>query len=235
MKYLAALAMLLACLCFGGSNLFGQAETGQITGTVVDPSGAAVSAATVTVKNAATGAERQTTANTAGSFTVPNLQPADYDLSVSAPGFTTYKTRFTITVGSKLGLDVKLEIGQTGTVVEVTGVSADIAVNTETQTIQQTLSTQQILELPTIARDPYALVVTSGNVSEDDPSGRGAGVAMNGLRSASTNILLDGVANNDEFGASVGQTVPLDSVQEIGITTNNFTAEVGRASPASSM
>jgi hypothetical protein len=50
------------------------------------------------------------------------------------------------------------------------------------------------------------------------------------LRSASTNILLDGVANNDEFLASVGQMVPLDSVQEVGIITNNFTAEYGRAS-----
>jgi outer membrane receptor protein involved in Fe transport len=71
--------------------------------------------------------------------------------------------------------------------------------------------------------------LTSGNVSEDDPSGRGVGVAMNGLRSAGTNVMLDGVANNDEFTASVGQMVPLDSVQEMGIITNNFTAEYGRA------
>ena len=56
---------------------------------------------------------------------------------------------------------------------------------------------------------------------------------MNGLRSAGTNILLDGVANNDEFTASVGQPVPLDSVQELGITTSNFTAETAARRPVS--
>src|SRR5260370_36405323 len=59
---------------------------------------------------------------------------------------------------------------------------------------------------------------------------RGAGYNINGLRAAGTNILLDGAATTDEFTASVGQTVPLDSVQEINILTNNFTAEYGRAS-----
>lgn len=230
MKHLSFSIALLACLCFGVANLYGQAETGQVTGTVVDPSGAAVPAAAVAVKNVATGAERRTTANDGGLFTISNLQPADYEVSVESKGFNTYKTRITITVGVKLGLDVKLEIGQTGTVVEVTGSSADVTVNTETQTIQQTLSTVQITELPTLTRDPYSLIATAGNVSPDDPSGRGAGYAINGLRSASTNVLLDGVANNDEFQAMIGQTVPLDSVQEIGITTNNFTAELGRAS-----
>ncbi len=104
-----------------------------------------------------------------------------------------------------------------------------IAVNTETQTLSQVLSATSLTELPTITRNPYDLVATAGTVSEDDPSGRGVGVSINGLRSAATNVLLDGVANNDEFGATVGQTVPLDSVQEIGIVTNNFTAEFGRA------
>lgn len=151
---------------------------------------------------------------------------------MEAPGFTTLKQQATVTVGNKVGLDLKLEVGKAETVVEVTATGA-VTVNTETQTISQVLTTEQILELPTITRDPYSLVVTSGNVSEDDPSQnggrRGAGVAINGLRAAGTNVLLDGVANNNEFVAAVGQTVPLDSVQEIGIITNNFTAEYGRA------
>jgi hypothetical protein len=58
------------------------------------------------------------------------------------------------------------------------------------------------------------------------------GVSFNGLRSAGTNVLLDGAANNDEFTASVGQEIPLDSVQEYSVLTNNFTAEYGRASSA---
>ena len=81
-------------------------------------------------------------------------------------------------------------------------------------------------------RNPYALVGTSGNVTED--AGvvrcRGAGFAINGMRAASTSILLDGSENVDTFTAGVGQTIPLDSVQEFSVLTNNFTAEYGRAS-----
>src|ERR1700722_16543974 len=229
MKALSTLALLFALLSFGAFNAFPQAETGQIIGTVTDPSGAFIPGAKVTVKSVATGAERTSTTSEAGAFTFPNLPPEVYEVDVTAPGFNTLRQQTTVTVGMKVGLELKLEVGKAETVVEVTGTSAAISVNTETQTITQVLSTQQLNELPTITRNPYLLVATSGNVSEDDPSGRGAGVSINGLRSAGTNILLDGVSNNDEFVASVGQTVPLDSVQEIGIITNNFTAEYGRA------
>ena len=210
--------------------LWSQAETGQVTGSVTDPTGASVANADVTVTNVANGAQRVTKSNTDGVYAVTNLIPGDYSVKVTSAGFSSYESKVNISVGAKVGLNVKLEVGQASTVVEVTETAAAVKVNTETQTITQTLSTTQLTELPTSSRNPYALVVTSGNVSEDDPSGRGVGVAMNGLRSAGTNVLLDGVANNDEFGASVGQVVPVDSVQEVGITTSNFTAEIGRAS-----
>jgi outer membrane receptor protein involved in Fe transport len=210
--------------------IWAQAETGQITGSISDASGGAVAAASVTVTNTATGAERVTKANTSGIYAVPNLLPGQYSVKVTAPGFSTYETKLTITVGEKAGQDVKLQVGEAVTVVEVAETAAAIKVNTETQTITQTLNAAQLNELPTLGRNPYSLVVTSGNVSEDDTGGNGVGVAINGLRSAGTNVLLDGVANNDEFNAVVGQPVPLDSVQELGITTSNFTAETGRAS-----
>lgn len=226
-------AMLVVFLALGAINLFPQAETGQIVGTVSDPSGAAVPGAKVTVQSVATGAGRTQNTSDVGTFTFSNLLPDVYEVTVESPGFTTLKQRATVTVGSKVGLDLRLEVGKAETVVEVQA-TGPVAVNTETQTISQLLSTQQILELPTSTRNPYSLVVTSGNVSEDDPTGgagtgRGAGVTINGLRSSGTNILLDGVANNDEFNAMVGQKVPLDSVKEIGIITSNFTAEYGRA------
>jgi outer membrane receptor protein involved in Fe transport len=221
--------VLFALLTFGAFQAFPQAETGQIIGTVSDPSGAFIPGATVTVRSVATGTARTQTTSDAGAFTFPNLQPELYDVSVTAPGFNTLRQQTTVTVGTKVGLDLKLEVGKAETVVEVTGASAAISVNTETQTIAQVLNTEQLLELPTITRNPYLLVVTSGNVSEDDPAGRGAGVSINGLRSTGTNVLLDGVANNNEFFGEVGQTTPLDSVQEVGIITNNFTAEYGRA------
>ncbi len=132
-----------------------------------------------------------------------------------------------VVVGSKIGLDVKLQLGQTGTTVEVT--ESTVQVNTENQTLSTVVSQRQLNELPTLTRNPYALVAISGNASDDSVGGRGVGFAINGQRPESTNVLLDGAANNDEFGATVGQAVPLDSVQEFSLITNDFTAEFGRA------
>ena len=206
-KALLTPLLLCALLTLSAINLFPQAETGQIVGTVADTSGALIPGAKVTVKSVATGAERSQTTSGVGAFTFPNLQPDTYEVTVEAPGFSSIKQRATVPVGMKVGLDLKLEVGSSETVVEVRDTGA-VAVNTETQTLSQVLSTQQILELPTITRNPYSLVVTSGNVSEDDPSQnggrRGAGVAINGLRAAGTNILLDGVANNNEFDREGG-------------------------------
>lgn len=218
----------ILALCATGTQLMAQTETGQIVGNVLDPSGASIPGATVTVKSLATGGARTETSDAAGGFAFANLLPATYEVTATASGFATFKQNVEVTVGSRVGVDVKLEVGKSETVVEVA--ASAVVVNTETQTITQDISTRQVLELPSLTRNPYDFVVTSGNVSPDDPSGRGVGYAINGLRSSSTNIMLDGVANNDEFTATVGQAVPLDSVQEYSIVTNNFTAEYGRAS-----
>src|SRR5262249_18830623 len=92
---------------------------------------------------------------------------------------------------------------------------------------------KQITELPTLTRNPYDFVSLSGNVGSDpggSTGGRGVGFSINGQRASSTNILLDGGENVDYFGAGVGQSVPLDSIQEFRIVTSDFTAEYGRAS-----
>lgn len=206
-----------------------QAETGQVAGTVSDQSGAVVPDAHVTVTSQGTLAMRATQTGPSGEFVVPNLQPSSYTVKVEAANFKTYQQTVTIEPGAKVGLDIKLEVGTSTTVVEVTGSAASTYVNTETQTVSQDISNQTLMALPIqTVSNPYSLVVTSGNVSEDDPSGRGVGVAINGMRSESTNILLDGASNNDEFTATVGQSVPIDSVQELNILTSDFTAEYGR-------
>src|SRR4029078_10870741 len=91
---------------------------------------------------------------------------------------------------------------------------------TEDKTLQTVDSEKEIKELPTITRNPYSLVALSGNVSPTDPSGRGAGFGIHGQRAASTHIPLDGADNNDQFGAVVGQDVPLDAVQEFSVLTS---------------
>ncbi|HSU32914.1 MAG TPA: carboxypeptidase regulatory-like domain-containing protein [Bryobacteraceae bacterium] len=217
---------LVVCLWLA-SVLSAQTETGQIAGTVTDPTGAGVPNAPVEVKSATTGAIRTTTTSRAGDYTVTNLLPGTYQLTVAVSGFETVRQNADVTVGSRTGLDLRLKVGSASTVVQVNEAAAQV--NTETQSLSQTISGQELAGLPTISRNPYDLVKTVGNVSDADPGGRGAGVAINGLRSSSTNILLDGVANNNEFDTTVAITVPQDSMREFTVVTSDFTAEYGRA------
>jgi outer membrane receptor protein involved in Fe transport len=212
------------------TNAFGQRESGQITGTVTDPTSAVVSGATVTATSISTGLARAATTNSTGAYTIAGLKPDTYKVAVEAKGFRKISQNVEVGVGSSSEMSVKLEIGDASQVVEVTaGVGA--VVNTTDQTLSESITTRQLDQLPTSpTRNPYALVGISGNVTEDNGSGRGAGYAINGMRSASTDILLDGGENVDAFTAGVGQIVPLDSVQEFSVLTNNFTAEYGRAS-----
>src|SRR5581483_4577555 len=138
MRYVALLALGL----FLAIGLIAQTETGQITGTIQDATGAVVPNATIAAKNVATGAVRSTSTNSTGLYVLPNLAPGEWDVMVGAGGFASQKLRMTIGVGAKVTLDRKLEVGTASTTVEVA--EAAIQVNTESQTLSNTVSTQQI-------------------------------------------------------------------------------------------
>jgi outer membrane receptor protein involved in Fe transport len=208
-----------------------QTESGQIAGTVRDQSGAVVAGAKVTIKSVNTGTTREVVTNASGIYTAPSLKADTYDVTIEQPGFEKVVRRVEVAVGSTNDVSAQLKVGTTATTVEVAASAALVQVNTETQTLSQVVTAQQLSDLPTSpTRNAYALIATSGNVAEDSVGARGAGFSINGMRSASTSVLLDGAENVDEFTATVGQTVPLDSVQEFSVLTNNFSAEFGRAS-----
>ncbi len=217
-------------------NAAAQTETGQIIGKVIDPNGAVVSGATVNVKSIATGAERTATSQSDGSYAITNLQPGIYSVSVKANGFAISSQKVNVAVGAKISLETTLSVTAiTAATVDIVAGSG-VEVNTSHQEVSDVVTTKQITELPTLTRNPYALVQLSGNVAYDpngstsSGTGDGVGYSINGARAASTNILLDGADNNNTFAAKVGQTVPLDSVQEFRVITSNFSAEYGRAS-----
>src|SRR5215831_5824266 len=225
---LRKLGAILGVMLLSSVWLFGQAETGTISGTITDKSGAVVPGATVTVTSSNTGFTRSTTTGGSGAYAIPSLKPDTYTITVEQAGFQKYSRQVILDVGARVDISAQLAVTGASTTVEVTGSAETAAVNTENQTLSQVVTAQQITDLPTLTRNPYDLVATAGNVNEDMQSGRGAGVAINGQRSADTSILLDGGDNVDLFTASVGQSVPLDSVQEFRISTSNFTAEYGR-------
>src|SRR5271166_2548736 len=225
------LVSLLAILALLSVWAFGQAETGTIIGVVTDKTGAVVTGATVTIKSPNTGATRTAATTSAGEFTVTTLKPDSYDVTIEKAGFQKYTHRVTVLVGSKTDVSAQLNVTGASTTVEVTASGEVATVNTENSTLSTVVTSKSLTELPTLTRNPYDLVATSGNVTEDPTgSGRGANVNINGGRNDNTDVLLDGAENMSLFTAAIGQSVPLDSVQEFSVLTNNFSAEYGRAS-----
>ncbi len=223
-RWLLAAAMLLALLPAAAAA---QTETGRLSGTVTDEQGAVLPGATVVMKNVAAGNARETFSDANGVFRFANVPPAEYEVTIQLSGFRTWTTKVTVTVGASVELRSRLAIGGLEETINVTAETS--VINTVNAEVATTITETQLRELPTITRNPYSLVQLAGNVARDENSDRGTGYAVNGMRSASTNVLLDGSANNDEFTAGVGQQVPLDSVQEFSVITNNFSAQYGRA------
>jgi outer membrane receptor protein involved in Fe transport len=230
----ALLTLSLIALLTG--NGFGQGETGQITGVVTDPSGAVVPGATIIVRSDRTGTTRTVTTDSEGSFQFTNLQPGPYQLTASGQNFQEVKRTIEVTVGGRTTENIQLGVAATEARVEIVAGASVSEINTADQQVSEVVPGRLVQDLPTINRDPYQLIATVGNVSEGDPSTAGpaprgaGGFNINGQRAASTSILLDGGENVDNYTASVGQSVPLDAVQEFRVQTSNFTAEYGRAS-----
>lgn len=213
-------------------------ETGQIAGTVTDPSGAVIPNVAITAQNVGTNASRTVTSNSSGSYVFTNLPPATYDVTATVTGFSPYKARVEVTVGGRLTLDPKLSVGTGNTTVEVSA-EGGTQVNTQTQELSQIVDQTQVAQLPSLTRNPYDFVAISGNVSAGDAgsnnmaqnaTARGVGFGLNGQRTTGTEILLDGVENLSVFGDAVGILVPLDAVQEFRVITSNFEPQYGRAS-----
>lgn len=218
-------AMLLIC----GLPMLGRAQTASIQGTVTDATGGSVPQAGVTARNTQTSASRTVQTNPTGFYSIPNLAPGTYDVSIARQGFQTFRfTNVTLTVAQALTLNAQLA---------VSGVSATVAVSGETVAPVDTIDAQisnvvgnaQIEALPMILRDPYSLVLLSpGTIQSNSDLG---GFSVNGTSERNNNFLLDGIDNNDASvpGIAGGMTsLNPDSTQEFRVITNNFAPEYGR-------
>ncbi len=148
-----------------------QAENGQLTGTVTDQSGAVVPGATVTVKNLGTGAQRTTTTAGNGTYSVPSLPPSRYEVTVEKAGFGAFTSQVQVSVGGNPTLDAKLAPSGGTTTVEVIG-AGGVQVNTDNQQMSTVVNSQEVVQLPTVTRNPYDLAQTSGNVAPTDVQNR---------------------------------------------------------------
>ena len=238
---------MFVAICLMMSPLWAQVKSSAITGIVTDPSGAVVLNATVTVLNEETGVNAETKTSDKGEYTVPYLSVGHYTLVINATGFETYrKTGIVLESATTVREDVSLVLGAANATVTV---RADaLTLQTESPTIQATVSQELIQNLPNINGNPLywsslqAGVVPDTNMYNSQALGVGftdrqsmSEFRINGTELGSNDILLDGLSIQ---GAAWHETAVVpnpDSLQEETVTTNTFTADTGDASGVVSM
>lgn len=236
-KSLFCLFALILATLFVAVPTMAQVTTGSISGTAVDPSGAAIPGVTVTATNSGTGAVSKATSDNSGLFRLALLPVGDYSVEFTKQGFASTKVgSVSVSSGVDRGLGViKLQIGATSTTVEVTG-AAPLVESTQAQ-ISTSISSQQLTTFPGISEaeglDNLAVTLPGVSMSRDNSfsNTNGPDFSVNGIRSRNNDQQIDGQNNNDNSVAGPGLFVDdPDFVQEYDITTNNFSAEYGRNS-----
>ncbi len=206
-----------------------SAQTGSITGQILDPAAAAIANATVTANSESTGFTTTASSTSAGVYSFAALPPAVYTIRVSAPGFQdSLRKGIVLNIAATLPLNFKLAVAGATTSVEVSDVAL-APVETSSYQISTVIDARQINDLPLILRDPYQLVLLSPGVVT--ASSNVGGFSVNGQRDRNNNFMLDGSDNNDTSvpgGQSGISSANPDSAQEFRVITNNFDAEFGR-------
>src|SRR5258708_6293696 len=216
-RYLQLTLCVAVCMMILSSRAVGQQATAQITGTVMDQSGAVVAGATVTLKNSSTNITRHTTSGKDGEYLFTSIPIGTYELSVEQQGFRKYERKgISLEINQNAHLDVPLQIGASDQVVEVTG---DVSqVDTISATLGKVETTQRILDLPLVERDTMQLgLLQAGVFAPDQDDGSGNPFSVSGQRSESLTFLIDCADNNDFLGNNIVLTPNPDSVAEFKI------------------
>ncbi len=212
-------------------------QTGEITGTVADSSGAVVAGATITATNTATQQVRNVVTNATGIYSLPFLPPGIYSLRAEKSGFKEMThDGINVEVGGVARIDFSMQVGEVSQKVVVT--TGEPLVNTETASLGAVIGNQRIVQLPLNGRDYLSLVALSPNVINEAPSTGSSGL-QGGVRSSSSlavagqrlefnHYTLDGVENTDPNFNSYIIHPSIDAIQEFRVQTGVYSAEFGQ-------
>jgi hypothetical protein len=215
-------------VCLLAIPALAQSINGSIGGRVMDPSGAVIPSAKVSVKNLETGITREVETDASGVYSFRALPVGNYSLSYSSAGFATMvREPISVTMSAVLSLDVTLETGVTREIVSVTE-QAPLIDATQSQ-LTKAVNSTAIMELPGLNQlTGLALLMPGAAASQN---GRpGSGYVMNGGRTRSNNFMIDGANNVDETVAIPRLNLVPEYIQSVTVITNNFSAEYGRNS-----
>src|SRR6266478_1226785 len=227
-----ALLVLYALVCGGISHAQGV-NTATLAGTVVDPSGAAVKGAKVTVTNAATGATRTADSDDSGRYNLVGLPPGQYKMSVDGgTNFAVYENpSLTLTVGENASFDPPLVLkGQQQSIVVTSETSPIETTKTE---VSDTITQRRIDNLPINGRNYINFTLTNSKTTRDVSPTIGpapnSGLNVGGARARSNLVSVDGADAGDNSINGIRSTISQEGVQEFQLILSNYNAEYGRA------
>lgn len=221
-----------------GSLAFGQAVSGNISGTVQDSTGAAVPNAPITITDLDRGTAYSLQSSGDGNFSQTHLLAGHYQVKVSAPGFSVFTANATVQVDATTPVDVKLTPANVQTSVEVTDVTP--LLTTDRAEIATSLTGTQVQQLPVLDRNVtnLMLIVPGAQLNQtfqiatsENPQG-GIQVDVNGLFFTANGFLLDGTENQSAILGIAVINPDVDSLQEFKVSTSNYDAEFGSVSGA---
>ncbi|HLJ48868.1 MAG TPA: TonB-dependent receptor [Bryobacteraceae bacterium] len=227
---LAKLFVLALVLC-STSIVWGQAVSGDLTGTVYDSSGATIPSAIVVAANEGTGVRTTVVSDTTGVYLLKNLPVGSYTVTASLSGFSSQTVKgVALTLGNTQTVNLTLAVGTVGTTIEVSAAAATI--DTTTAQLQATFNDHQVVELPQTANGSgvYNLSLVGAGVSTSGGVAQGFGPAVNGQRPDNNSFFLDGISNNNYYNPAPLMYVSNEVVGEFTLLQGQFSPEFGGGS-----
>ena len=215
-------APLVTATLFAGTA-FAQQTSGDLVGTVKDPSGAIIPNAPVSVTNEATGVKVDTVTTGDGQYRVSNLLPGSYDVIVNASGFQPFTLKaVAVALNATATANVTVAVGSSQTV-EVSAVSG-IELDTTSQNLSKTFEAQELSTLP-VASVGQGVLNTSllvPGVGSTGGTGLGVGPSVAGQRQRDNNFTIEGIDNNSKSGTGPLLDVRNDAVREFRLLQNVY-------------
>jgi outer membrane receptor protein involved in Fe transport len=222
-SHLAAVLLSLAAAFV----LPGQNPTATLVGAVTDSSGAAVAAARLEVRHIETNELRHSASDVKGEFTVPDLAPGPYEITVSREGFRTiHETGLVLQMEQTARMEFHLEVGAMSQAIEVT--ASIPLINTENAVKGEVLVTQEIVEMPLNGHDFSDLAFLTPGVVPRASGGQGSNFNINGARADNTNFIIDGFNDQNPRASAIQVQPNLDALAEFKMQTTGYSAEYGR-------
>ena len=205
--------------------LASQGINSSVVGTVTDQTGAVVPGVSITVTNVNTGVKSSAVTDGTGNYRVPHLQPGQYQVEASAPGFKRFaRQNVTLEIDRELRIDVGLEAGQ---VTESVNVMAEAPlVQTETGALSTVVENRQVTNLPLLGRNPQDFK----NLSPGVVRNRDGDVITNGGMVRKDPYYIDGAHSSNHVWSGTPVNPNPDVVSELKVVTNSFSAEYGQTS-----